>query len=193
MNILIDNVFWMTFNGMLALIPVFLSWGFLKTKKKFFRVICLFLWLIYLPNTLYLFTDLIHLSRQWLRVEDSDKIILLFQYFALETVGLITFMLAVAPFERFLFTSKWRKEKKLNCTLILLVNLSIGFGIVLGRVERINSWEILTAPMKVADSVFQIIGSVELIFMALLFGLFANALYFIFRKPFLKFTQRIDK
>jgi len=193
MNILIDNVFWMVFNCMLAVISVFFSWFFLRTKQPFFRVICFFLWFVYLPNTLYLFTDLIHLLRQWVRVEDSDKVVLLFQYFALEVVGFMTFMLAVAPFERFLFTSKCRKEKKLNYTLILLVNFSIGFGIVLGRVERINSWEIVTAPLNVLNSVLQVIGSVELIFVSLLFGIFANCLYFLFRKPFLKFTQRIDK
>lgn len=193
MNILIDNAFWMVFNCTLALLPVFFGWFFFKSKQVFVRVICFFLWLIYLPNTLYLFTDLIHVPRQWLRLEDADKPLLLVQYGALEVVGFITFMLALAPFERFLFTSKCRKEKKLNFTLIILVNFSIGLGMVLGRIERINSWEILTAPMKVIDSLFQVIGSLDLIFLALLFGAFANLVYFLARKPFLKLIQRIDK
>lgn len=193
MDILVDNIFWMLYNSWLAVLPVLFGWLFLKVRKKILKFICACLWFIYLPNTLYLFTDLLHVPHQWVRVEDSDKVLLIFQYAGLQIVGFVTFLLSIASLEKLLFNSKWKKERKLDYAIIITINMLVGFGIVLGRTERINSWEVFTAPGNVIASVATVLSTIDLIFLAVLFGLFANFFYFLFRKPFVKFTKRIDK
>jgi uncharacterized membrane protein len=66
--------------------------------------------------------------------------------------------------------------------LLITVNFFIGFGIVLGRVQRLNSWDIFIDAPKVMYASFQIVSSLELLLLVVFFSAVANALYFLFRK-----------
>lgn len=193
MSILVFNISWMILNSWLAILPVIFAWLFLKVKPKWLKLVFMGLWFIYLPNTLYILTDIIHVPKQWIMLVGSDKVILIFQYVVLLLVGFVTFLLALTPLEKMLFNSRWRKEKKLNYAILTTINILVGLGIVLGRTERVNSWEIFTAPGKVIEAVATVFSTIELVLLAVLFGLFANFFYFLFRKPFVKLTKRIDK
>jgi uncharacterized membrane protein len=63
---------------------------------------------------------------------------------------------------------------------------------VLGRVERINSWQVFTDPMRVIDSAITVLTSLDLLIVLILFGLFCNFLYFLFRRRFLSYMNNFS-
>jgi uncharacterized membrane protein len=186
MPIIFYNTAWMAYNIFLALIPVLFGWLFLRARNSYSKFLTGIIWLLFLPNTIYIFTDLIHIIEQWGKVTYDARLFLPVQYTILEVVGFISFILAFYPFETFLRQSKWQRIRKISTLLSIVLNFLIGFAIVLGRVERINSWEVLTASKKVMLASLHIFQSFELTFLVLLFGLFANFSYFLFRDPIIK-------
>lgn len=184
MQLLVFNFFWMTFNVILALIAVMLGQIGLKTKNKLFKSLVFIAWLVFLPNTIYLFTDLINLIHQWGKLNFYQTIVLIFQYLVLQIFGFVTFILALYPFEKSLRLLKINKQK-IDLYLIAL-NLLVAFGITLGRVERINSWDVLEHPLKVLFASIHILSSFDLLGLTILFAAFSNISYFLLRKPVLK-------
>jgi uncharacterized membrane protein len=66
--------------------------------------------------------------------------------------------------------------------LLITVNFCIGFGMVLGRVQRLNSWDIFLDAPKVIHASFHMVSSLELLLLGVLFGVVANSVYFLFIK-----------
>jgi uncharacterized membrane protein len=184
MIILLKNVSWMGWNVFLALIPPIFGWLVLIVRQKAFKVACALIWFLFLPNTLYLITDLIHLIRQWHHVHLPGQIALALQYLTLVLIGLVTFILALYPVEKTLLRSSWLKKKSLIPLLIIAMNFFIGIGIVLGRVMRINSWDVIVDISKVISSSVSIFNSLELMLLVVFIGVFANVYYFVWRKTF---------
>ncbi|GEM_PF-883324 len=193
MDIITYNASWMTFNIYLAFTPVLLCWLILKARKDVVRIMLGILWLLYLPNALYLFTDITHLFNQWGRVDMLERAVLLFQYGALVFLGALTAILALYPIERSLPRIARLKTKKLTLPIIVSINFLVGVGMVFGRVERLNSWEVFTATEKVVNSAIRVFSSPKLLLLALLFGLFTNFMYFLFRKPLIAYLSKIVK
>lgn len=179
----------MFFNVVLAVIPIFLGFVLLSSKNKLLTYVLGACWLVFLPNSLYLFTDLLNLIKQWGRVNDLIRLVLLFQYGILMIVGLFTTVLGLDQFERFLQKFGISKTKKKTDLMIIILNFVIGFGITLGRIERVNSWHVITQPQSVLDSSWNILVSPQLLILTLLFGLFANLLYFTFRRPVMRLVN----
>ena len=179
MPILEYNAGWMLFNCFLALLPLWFGYVFLKSKSTLSRVLFGILWLLFLPNTIYIFTDLEHIIDQLPLLSLQFQIYLLLQYLILEFVGIATFLIGVFPFERMLIVEKYSKRSMPG--KLILFNFFIAFGMVLGRVERINSWEVFTAPVKVLNSAVHVFSSFDLLALMILFGLLCNFIYFIFR------------
>src|ERR1700680_4269379 len=139
MPIIISNISWMSFNIFLALIAVLFGWLMKKTTGRILQVIYGCVWITFLPNTLYLLTDIIHLFDGLDRAEEIYKFILIFQYLFLLLLGVITYFAAVYPAEKvFIKSMKWNK-----LAFIIIINVLVSFGMTLGRVERINSWNLL--------------------------------------------------
>jgi uncharacterized membrane protein len=184
MHLIAYNFSWMGFNTFLAIIPLILGWLFYLTKNKITKYFHGVFWLLFLPNTIYLFTDILNLIRQWGMVGAPERLVFVFQYSVLTIIGLVTFVLSLYPFEKFIKNTKYAKR---GAAIIIVLNFIIGFGITLGRVERINSWDVVFRPESVVASSLNIIFSVELMFLTLLFGLLGNFIYFLFRDPLIKY------
>ena len=182
MMILLHNVTWMGWNIFLALIPPIFGWLVFINRQKFLRLACALIWFIFLPNTLYLITDLLHMIRQWHQMHYTGQIALALQYLALVLIGLITFFLALYPVEKTLVHSSWPKNKSLVPLFIIITNFFIGLGIVLGRVMRINSWDVIVNIPKVIGASLSIFNSLEFVLFVVFIGLFANVYYFLCRK-----------
>ena len=174
----------MGWNVFLALIPPIFGWLLLKTRQKVLKVAFALIWFFFLPNTLYLITDLPHIIWQWHHMHHAGQIVLALQYITLVLIGLVTFLLALYPVEKALVRSSWLKKKSLVPLLIILMNFFIGVGIVLGRVQRINSWDVIVDIPKLIGASVSIFNSLELILFVLFFGVFANVYYFVCRKSF---------
>lgn len=174
-SIIVENFPWMAVNILLALIPVLLGWLFYKAKSPLLKVIFFVGWLFFIPNTIYLFTDILHLMDQVNELDYFGSLILTVQYAGLFIAGFLTYILSMYPIE---------KKLKLSSSMIAGINFLIGFGVVLGRVYRLNSWDIIIEVENVISTASQIIASPEMILLAILFGLFANFMYFLFRGKF---------
>src|SRR5690348_13756185 len=159
MMILLNNVSWMGWNVFLALISPLFGWLVLIVRQKVLKVACALIWFLFLPNTLYLVTDLYHIIWQWHQMHFAGQIALALQYLTLELIGLVTFLLALYPVEKTLLRSSWLKKKSLIPLFIIMTNFFIGLGIVLGRVQRINSWDVIVDIPKVIGASLSIFNS----------------------------------
>lgn len=178
MSILEYNVSWMIWNVWLGILPILFINLALYSKQKVLRIPLLLLWFLFVPNTIYIVTDLMHISEQWSLVGNLDKIILCIQYILLEICGLALFFLALSPFEQLLRHSRFKKQV---VPLLVLLNFLIGFAIDLGRIERVNSWYIFTKPEFFFTALLHATIDPAQIGLVFLFGLLANAIYFLYR------------
>lgn len=182
MDIFFDNVEWMTFNIFLALLGVILGVVFFYISNKLLKVIIFLLWILYLPNTIYLVTDIQHFFTQWLKLKPAFQLLLAMQYITLIVIGVLTFLLGLYLLDKSFSQSKIKKNKTLITILVFLTNYLIAFGVALGKIERINSFEAIIYPLKVISSSLNLLSYPENILTIFLFGTFINFLYFFFRK-----------
>jgi uncharacterized membrane protein len=135
-------------NLFLAVIPFpcALASEWLLRRPRWFAALPLVgLWLLFLPNSPYLVTDLIHLDQQnvpyWYDA-------LLYGSFAITGV-LLGFssvaLIHVAIRDRFGVLRGW--------TVALLSLVLSAYGVYLGRVERWNSWNAIGSPRVIAERV----------------------------------------
>ncbi len=176
-----------------ALLAVGFAYLFLrlfKIRSRIVKFIFGALWLLLLPNTAYLFTDLGHLLYQWNNtLSPSGRILLLVQYLLLELCGVMMFLFTFLPFEKIVDQVHVFQKRKVSW--LILFNFLIAFGVVLGRYEHINSYVVFTQPLKVLASVLNIFMSFDLFGLVVLFGLLCNVIYFLFRGLLLKRTKRL--
>lgn len=189
MHVIWFNISWMSYNLFLAVIPVIAALLLLKSNNVFFKIFLGVIWLILLPNSIYLITDIIHLP------EDLQKnpttfiqFLLILQYVLLFALGIATYIFALHPFERLL------KRKKIQPHFWLyIINFLVGFGIVLGRINRLNSWDIITQYQKVFMSSADIFTTPLLFLYAIIFGIVANIFYFSCKKFIIKEVKELEK
>jgi uncharacterized membrane protein len=153
MSLLVDNVGWMGWNTILALVPLGLAHLlFGRTPRPAWA-----LWtggaafVVFLPNAPYVLTDLLHVPGEMAAAGNSPWLAaaLLAQYALLITIGFAAYVLSLVRFER------WLAGRGLSRGAILAVDLALhalcAVGIVLGRVFRFNSWDVLTDPGGLAE------------------------------------------
>ncbi|WP_226975780.1 DUF1361 domain-containing protein [Zobellia nedashkovskayae] len=176
----IDFTF-LLWNLFLALIPLFLSKQFLFNvqvgKSKTLRVIILLLWVLFLPNSPYIITDFVHLDSArptfWLDL-------LLFFVFSLN--GLILGVLSMMDVFSYL---RKRNHPVLANGILLFVSLLSGYGVFLGRFLRFNSWDIVTKPLVLIQSLFNSLFLVDAWMWIFGFGSFIWVSFWAL-KPFLR-------
>ncbi len=194
MPIIIYNESWMIYNCFLAFLALGFGYFFVISENKFIKAVFGILWLLFLPNTIYIFTDLEHLIDQWTLLPFFLRILLLLQYILFEFVGIATFVIALFPFEKIILSLRQFKNKKIQ--VLIVFNFFIAFGMVLGRVERINSWEVVTDPLRVINSAINVFFSPDLLGLMILFGILCNCIYFLMRDRVLytvkMFSQILD-
>ena len=141
-------------NLILAWMPYLLSIEFMKhdiQAKKILSFSIIGLWVLFLPNGPYIITDLIHLRNRepipmWYDV-------LLVSTFAWH--GLLLTLLSVRNMHHKL--SHHFSPLKLSAGLLLLF-LSSGYGLYLGRFLRWNSWDVFLRPFHLLhDSLIDLI------------------------------------
>ena len=182
MEFFLYNFSFLWFNTFLALIAVLFGYLMLLAKSKIFKVIYGFLWFIFLPNTIYILTDLIHLYEDWPKVDLLFKIVLTFQYGLFAIAGVLTFIYGMYFFEKLLEKKNKKRRKPSTFLLIFILNFIVGFGVILGAVQRTNSWYIFTDPLRVINDSLEILSSYKLWYTSIIFGIFSNIIYFYFVK-----------
>src|SRR5262245_16659412 len=97
MHIFFYNLEWMVYNIFLSIIAVILAFFMLRVKKFWLKVLLTISWLAFLPNTIYMITDISHLFEQWNQVTFIFKFLIFTQYFVLISIAVITFVVALYP------------------------------------------------------------------------------------------------
>ena len=142
------NLVW---NLFLAWLP--LGFAFFADRFRASRLCLLsfgFLWLLFLPNSPYLVTDLVHLKPRLPVPLWFD--ILLVQSFVL--TGLLLGFLSLYLMHRLVSRSCGRR---IGWVFTLVMIGLTGFGIYLGRFERWNSWDVFTSPFALSSDIFNLL------------------------------------
>lgn len=181
MHLILFNLKWMSFNIFLAVIPVIFGWMMVRTPSRILKILYGSIWFLFLPNTIYLLTDIGHLFADWHLVPLEYKSLFISEYTILMLIGFVSFVLGLYPIERFFRKTKHKKQNLQKDIFIYSANFLIGFGLVLGRIERVNSWDVLTNTSFVLYKSIVTVTSLQLILLVIFFGLLSNLIYFVFR------------
>lgn len=153
MSALVGNVGWMGWNMILALVPLVLA-RFLfghRTRPAWLLWSGGAVFVAFLPNAPYVLTDILHVPRDLAVAYDSPWLAaaLLAQYACLIAVGFVSYVLSLIRLER------WLAERGVSRRAVLGIDLSLhalcAVGILLGRVFRFNSWDVVAEPRALAE------------------------------------------
>lgn len=182
MPFFVDNFSWMAFNTILAFVPVTLVVALRQKLSRLLHLAVFLLWLLFLPNTIYLITDLQHMGRQLLQSGIAEQILLIFQYVTLAVLGVVTYVYSLEPVSTIL--KKLRLKEFNQDVLYVLLNFLVAFGVMLGKVQRTHSWYVFTQPVRVVEDINATLTSPGLMMWVLAIGTLINILFFLFRDYF---------
>ena len=172
-NFLLCNLF-------LGVVP-FLIVLIMKACADRLNSLCLFMgwlfWLLFYPNSPYMITDLIHIKKinEFLLY---DSVV----YFSLAILSAFWGFYSISLLYSIILK---RSSSKLLATSIIIVSIILSsFGIYLGRVLRLNSWDVFVRPFStfttILTQLLQMLENPTIYMMVLLFSfLQATFLYLI--------------
>jgi len=143
----------MPWNLFLAWLPYLISSGLTRTGSRFVRVTGLVIWLLFIPNSFYILTDLYHLAdgHRNPRVPEWYDLVLILS-FAMN--GLLLGIRSAQQVEKLLapdasFLGRW-----VFLYPIMWLN---SLGVYIGRVLRYNSWDIVSNPIDLVGDMARMI------------------------------------
>ncbi len=150
-------------NIFLLLIPFSLAWFLTKywQKNKFKRIyqqiIALaiwFLWLLFIPNAAYIVTDVRHISgfcadTTVYKICTQNAWMIIF-FFVYATVGWVALVYLLRQMRSLIVDMKGRQ---FGIYFIALIIPLISLGVLLGLVNRWNSWEFFISPLDIFYSI----------------------------------------
>ncbi|MFE6857886.1 DUF1361 domain-containing protein [Nocardia sp. NPDC057668] len=150
-GVLRRDLWWMSWNTVLAWIPVGLAFVVFRWAGRKDRRLSPAWWggavllLLFLPNSPYVVTDLVHLRDTVRAVGDGPVVsTVLPVYVAFIASGFLAYYLVLAELGRFLEQRGWGRWRT---PVTLAVHLLCAVGVFLGRWVRLNSWEPVVEPV----------------------------------------------
>ena len=132
-------------------------------------------WLLFLPNAPYLVSDLTHFdsgsATPWL---DLARLV------SFAWAGCLLAVVSLRAVHRVVLR---RAGSFVAWGVVVTSAIGSGFGVVLGRFSRLNSWEAFTAPRSVLDEAAAIGASGRLVAVSLFFGLLLLTVYLALGPP----------
>lgn len=138
----------LAWNLLLAYVPLFLSnWltshpQLLKEKMRFMSLVLL--WLLFMPNTFYIVTDLFHLQNSKDVHPWFDLVLIL----SFAWNGILFGIISIRQMEILLKQAKGKIIPGLVICIVMWLN---AFGVYIGRFLRFNSWDVIVKPMPLLD------------------------------------------
>lgn len=184
LRIKITHSYYMLFliwNLFLALIPYFISqhikidFSLKVTNLK--NLIYTSLWLLFIPNTYYLITDFVHLYYQ-------NNIQFIYDFFLLTCFTIAGFYFGMLSIHKIYCQFEFFHSKKAAFVFTVIISYLCAFGIYLGRILRFNSWDIISKPITLFNTIIESIFHLETILFTLVLGTFItiiNSIYFKFK------------
>lgn len=177
-----DTRYWFLFwNLLLAWVPVLFAWLLVKqlTKRRWSDPIPLLLtvlWLVFLPNSFYLMSDLIHLH-------NTGEIGLLYDavlFLSCIWNGVVAGMISIYWVHQALLK---RRTVQFAASIIGVVFLLTSMAIYLGRNLRWNTWDILANPagllFDVSERVINPLAHPQIFVTTLTFFILLSSMYYV--------------
>jgi len=178
-------------NLFLAFIPYWITTsmisnpGMEKSRIKLFAILAV--WLMFIPNSFYIITDLFHFTN----IRSAPKWFDLLMIFSFAWNGIVLGIVSVRKVEVLL--SSLLKNKSFSVFIVLVVMWLNAFGVYIGRYLRFNSWDIITNPFDLASDIgYMMIHPFRNAYswgMILCYSLFMTFLYFTIKKLSESFSQ----
>ena len=150
----------------------------LLRKRLVILVISGIIWILFIPNTFYLLTDLFHLNYKNLAPVWYDLVLIL----SFAWAGLILGFSSLKDLELILSE---KINKKIIPALTVIILFIISFGIYLGRFLRWNSWNIINEPTNliydITDRITNPVDHTETWGMTILTGILLNLIWWSFK------------
>jgi uncharacterized membrane protein len=144
---------WMGVNLGLALVPLVLAVGLFRGRRArgvlWWAGVLTFL--VFLPNAPYVLTDVVHLGTD-VRTAGSERAAVLGVlplYGAFFLVGMESYTLSLRLLRQHLARAGWHHRES---AVTAAVHLACAVGVVVGRSQRLNSWDVLN-PSRFASGV----------------------------------------
>ena len=135
------SIAYLIWNLFLAWIPYIVSLCWIKKEISVRMFVPLFIiWLVFFPNAPYLVTDIIHVSASAPKILWYNSLI----FFLFAWIGLLLGMISLSHIHTWIQThvATWGSE-----IIIFAICLVSSFGLYIGRVERLNSWDLFVHPI----------------------------------------------
>ena len=167
-------------NLFLAFVPYLITLRLEKHADRhpvilFFILAC---WLLFIPNSFYIITDLFHLTE----ITSAPQWFDLLLVFSFAWNGIVFGILSVRRVEQLVARIYGRR---FSAGLIIVVMWLNALGIYIGRYLRYNSWDIITDPFSlisgITDLVVNPFANAVAWGMTLCYALFMTILYFTVR------------
>jgi len=167
-------LFFLIWNLFLAAIPyaliLYLKNYPVHQRNRIWTVVLLCGWLLFLPNSFYIITDLIHLEKSAEATKWFDLIIV-------SSFASVCFIMGILSLSEFENIAAGRLSLTKLRILIIIICFLCGMGIYLGRVQRYNSWDIIGNPIELLIDMATIVTSAKILAFAFNFGLFIYIFY----------------
>lgn len=177
MRIFKTHSWWMShlaWNLFLGWIPIFLVfWAERQANNRWKVILISALWLLFFPNSPYIITDLVHLRPVHENLFWHDVLMLFTFAFVSLTCGMLSL---------YWIQKVWTKvfSLKISRLMVLAVMPLTGYGIYLGRIQRWNSWDILTNPKLLIINAMMSARSSTAWIMTMEFALVLGCMYLFF-------------
>jgi uncharacterized membrane protein len=170
------NGFWMAWNLILALVPLLLATVLFRRGRRptIAWWVGLAAFLILLPNAPYVLTDVVHFVPD-VRGADRLSVALAFiaQYGLFFLVGVESYVASIVLLTRWL---EGRGRSRATVPAELGIHALCAVGVYLGRVVRLNSWDIVLRPARFIDSLADLATARAIALTALTFAV-VSAVY----------------
>ncbi|WP_414617527.1 DUF1361 domain-containing protein [Dyadobacter sp. 32] len=170
--------FSMDWNLFLSWIPLLLAFVANSLTKRFGKIpvtviLISMVWLAFFPNAPYMITDLAHLTVDYQRDLTWHDTIMLFIY---AEVSLFNGLVSL-----YWIHQSWRHVfNRSVSTFLLVISLPLaGFGVYLGRVRRMNSWDIVHNPLDTISNLFESVMDRTALVLSLEIGIVLGMLYLV--------------
>ena len=193
------SYFFLARNLFLGLVPLGIAFLALLIERenwrfwgRFFLIVLSVLWLIFFPNSSYIFTDFIHLIQRGLEGENPnarglDNMLVWFDLLNRSLFAFVGHFLGLASL--YVMHNLWKKEfgRWPGWFCVCLSCWAAGYGVFIGRFVRWNSWHLFTQPEETWHSLFANLGTADAWLFSSGFAVFLVVSYFfvyLFKKHF---------
>jgi uncharacterized membrane protein len=144
----------MPWNLFLAWVPYRISSGLTRMDSRVGRVAGLIVWLLFIPNSFYILTDLYHLAdgHRNSRVPEWFDLILILSF---AWNGLLLGVMSTRQVERLLAPEASTVGRWVFLYPVMFLN---ALGVYIGRYLRYNSWDIVANPVDLLGDIIRMLA-----------------------------------